>query len=213
MNQEYEDIKKIIKLTLKAQTNFLDVEARHRDDIKEAEITTYGTSLDHIVFNVKSWESRIKRHRELQETPRLHQCTVAPPGGNHDVARGENQPDLEEYKDSSILPNPNQSTIKEKLRSKIHTSEAILKMITTPSRDIYSAPAVSQVTTHVKYIKRMEKLAKGVTLDLIHIRSNNGNHIHDTELKSLAEAMVHIGHRASINYKDWRVWKDPITKL
>ena len=110
-------------------------------------------------------------------------------------------------------PNSNQSTIKEKLRSKVHTSETILKMMTTPSRDVCSAPAASQVTTHVEYIERMKELANGVTIDLIHIGSSNRNHVNDTELKNLAKSMVDIGHRASINYKDWRIWKDPITKL
>ena len=66
--------------------------------------------------------------RELQETSRVQQCTVAPTEKTHDVAKGENQPDLEEGKDPSVPCNQNQSTIKEKLRSKVQTSETILEM-------------------------------------------------------------------------------------
>ena len=36
--------------------------------------------------------------RELQETSRVQQCTGAPTEETHDVAKGENQPDLEEGK-------------------------------------------------------------------------------------------------------------------
>ena len=59
-----------------------------------------------------------RKDKELQETSRIQQCTVAPTEKTHDVAKGENQPDLEEGKDPSVSFNQNQSTIKEKLRSK-----------------------------------------------------------------------------------------------
>ena len=36
--QESEHIKRIIKLILEAQTIFLDIETRHRDDIEKAEL-------------------------------------------------------------------------------------------------------------------------------------------------------------------------------
>ena len=36
--------------------------------------------------------------RELQKTLRIQQCTVAPTEKTHDVAKGENQPDLEKGK-------------------------------------------------------------------------------------------------------------------
>ena len=74
--------------------------------------------------------------------------------------------------------------------------------MTTPSRDVCSAPVTDQVTTHVEYIERMKDLANKVTMDLVDIGSNDRNHIHNTELKSLAEAMIHIGHRALSIYKD-----------
>ena len=86
-------------------------------------------------------------------------------------------------------------------------------MMTKPSRKVYSVSVTSQVTTHVGYIARMRELANGVAIDLIHIGPSNRDYINDVELKDLNASMIDIGHRASTNYKDLRIWKDPITRL
>ena len=86
-------------------------------------------------------------------------------------------------------------------------------MMTTPSREVCSAPVTSQVTTHVGYIARMRELAYGVAIDLINIGPSNRDYINDVELDGLNASMIDIGHRASTNYKGQRIWKDPITRL
>ena len=179
--QESEHIERIIKLILEVQTVFMDMETRHRDDIEKAELNTYKSSLNNIVFNTKGWQSRNRKDKELQETSRTQQCTIAPTEKHHNVVNEENQPGFKEDTDSGILLNPNQSIIKEKLRSKVYTSKALLKMMTTPTQEVCSAPVLSQMPMHVGYIERMRDLAYGVAIDFINIDPNHKDHINDTE--------------------------------
>ena len=150
-------------------------------------------------------------NKELQETSRTQQCTIAQTEKHHDVANEENQPGFKET-DSSILLNPNQPIIKEKLRIKVRTSEALLEMMTTPTQEVCSAPVASQMTMHVGYIERMRDLAYEVAIDFINIEPNHKDHINDAELKDLNTSMIDIGHRASSNYKGLCTWEASITR-
>ena len=76
--QESEHIKRIISLILEAKAEFFDIKTRHKDDTETAELDTFKNSLNNIIFDIKSWESRIDRKtKELQETPRAQHCTTA----------------------------------------------------------------------------------------------------------------------------------------
>ena len=97
-------------------------------------------------------------------------------------------------------------SLKERLRSRIHTAEALLAIMTTPDQVVCSAPVAVQVILHVGYIKRMSDLTYDVADDLLDIDPGCRDHINDTELKDLSTSMINIGRKASATYGDLCTW-------
>ena len=118
----------------------------------------------------------------------------------------------EEDTDSNVPLDPKMTILREKLRSNIHSSEALLSMMTTPTREVCSAPVAAQLTLHVGYIERMKELAYGVATDLIYSELEHRSFINDAELNDLITSMIDIGHKASATYKGLCNWEASITR-
>ena len=97
-------------------------------------------------------------------------------------------------------------SLKEMLRSRIHTSEALLATMTTPTQ----SPA--QIILHVGYIERMSELARKVADDLLDIDPTCRDHINGTELKEFSTSMINIGRKASAIYGNLCTWEASITR-
>ena len=73
-------------------------------------------------------------------------------------------------------------SLKDRVRSSIHTAEDLLATMMTPA----------QITLHVEYLKRMSGLTHEVENNLLDIDPICRDHINNAELKDFSKSMIQI---------------------